>query len=184
VNFTFINRLKTSNILILSAITLYCVFLRYNSWLANQSIATFNDILNPSILAVATLVFLLSAATSYFAGQALKKETFSTTKSWLLLTQIIGFIFLGIVARELGYLHSLDTPFTYSSGLFGHIYYIVIYTFLAQLFLAIALMFLSYFRLEFPSNLFEAKQLTNLACRFWNMILISWIVIFFLLYLF
>ncbi len=55
--------------------------------------------------------------------------------------------------------------------------------FTAQLILAIVLMFLTYFQLEFSDQKEANLKLLNLSTSFWNTVVLLWVVVFFLLYL-
>lgn len=135
--------------------------------------------LGTSTLGFASFLLFLSSGTSILAGRMSK----GSAKTSLIFTQVFGLLFLGVLGRELGYLSQMELPFVMGANFYSSLYFIVMYVFIAELVLAIALLFLTYFQLEFSAENTATQKLLKLSTSFWNGIVVLWIVVFFLLYL-
>jgi cytochrome c oxidase subunit III len=148
-----------------------------------SSIMRPGGILETSLPAIATMILMFSSYTCHVAHHAIMHGNKGKAKSYLILTMVLGLIFLGIQGHEWGYFAGLKESFTIESGMFGTAFYMMTGFHGAHVAIGIVLLFLAYARLEM-NHMDEKRHFTILAASwYWHFVDIIWIGLFFTIYL-
>ena len=140
-------------------------------------------VLATQLPAIGTLVLVLSSFTVNIAHHAIKSGKITRAKNWLILTIVMGIVFLGIQAYDWGFLLQFD-KFTISKGVFGSGYYLMTGFHGMHVLVGLLMLGLVYWRLERgdynnPTYSFS----TDAAAYYWHFVDIVWIFLFFTIYL-
>jgi cytochrome c oxidase subunit III len=139
--------------------------------------------LSTSLPAIATLILMASSATMEWAHSALIRGKRRAANGWLLLTIVMGVVFLGFQGHEWGFLKTYD-QFTLTSGTFGTSFYIM--TGFHGLHVATGLVMLSIVWFRFQLGHFDPHRHFSFAAAswYWHFVDLVWICLFFTIYLF
>jgi cytochrome c oxidase subunit III len=137
----------------------------------------------PNAFLISTLVILLSSVSFFLAKQALKKENRQLTTIWLLITFVLGIVF--IYNQFSGFQEIIDLGYNFtgptSNVTMSYIYLIAVVHILHVVVGLICLLVVIYnhFRQKYSAS----KMLGfELASTFWHFIDILWVYLFLFLY--
>ncbi|HEY3296394.1 MAG TPA: cytochrome c oxidase subunit 3 [bacterium] len=133
--------------------------------------------------AIATLILMFSSATMQWAHTALLRDK-RRAASWLvLLTIVLGVVFLGFQGYDWGFLKVYD-KFTQTSGTYGTSFYSM--TGFHGLHVTVGLIFLMLVWIRLRLGHFDPKRHFSFiaATWYWHFVDLIWIFLFFTIYLF
>ena len=140
-------------------------------------------LLETSLPAIGTLILMFSSYTCHIAHHAMMHAEKGKAKTYLIVTVVLGLIFLGMQGHEWGYLHGMPEAFTSGSSLFGTLFYLMTGFHGAHVAIGIVLLALVYFRLEMD-HMDEKRHFSFIAASwYWHFVDVIWIVLFFTVYL-
>ncbi|MBI4057468.1 MAG: heme-copper oxidase subunit III [Elusimicrobia bacterium] len=139
------------------------------------------EMLGVPLATLNTFVLILSSVTMVLALDSVQKNNQKGLSRYLLLTVLLGFVFLGVKAYE--YHHKWAEGITLSSGLFGSFYYTL--TGLHALHVVGGIVFNLYIlvnalRGKYSSNHHERVEYAGL---YWHFVDLVWVILFPSLYL-
>ena len=132
--------------------------------------------------AIATLILMFSSFTCEVALKSIERGKKFNTKSFLLLTVVLGLVFLGFQGFEWGILLN-QYAFTVETNIYGTMFYMM--TGFHGLHVAIGIVFLilAYGRLEL-GQMNEQRHFSVIAASwYWHFVDVIWVLLFFSLYL-
>ena len=132
--------------------------------------------------AIATLILMFSSFTCELGLKSIEKGNVFKTKSWLLLTILLGLVFLGFQGMEWGVLIN-QYAFTVETNIYGTMFYMM--TGFHGLHVAVGIIFLilTYGRLEL-GQMNERRHFSVIASSwYWHFVDVIWVLLFFGLYL-
>ncbi|WP_034042899.1 cytochrome c oxidase subunit 3 [Wocania ichthyoenteri] len=137
----------------------------------------------PSAFIISTVIILVSSVTFILAKQALKKDNRQSTTMWLLVTLVLGIIF--IFYQFKGFQQIIDLGYNFtgptSNVTMSYIYLIAIVHILHVVVGLICLLVVIYNHFKQKYNV--SKMLGfELAATFWHFIDILWVYLFLFLY--
>lgn len=134
------------------------------------------EILNTPLLGFNTLVLLSSSLTMALALQAIQHGRQAALKRYLLLTALLGTLFL--VIKGCDYVHMWHKGFTISSSLFGSCYYLL--TGFHGLHVLSGVILLIYLWAAASRGVFSATQYGRIEYSglYWHFIDIVWVILF------
>lgn len=141
------------------------------------------DLFSLPLVAVATVALLTSSLTTALATHALQKGSLRGVQRWILVTTILGEIFLGIQAYEF-YEYMLHYGFGFETSAFSSAFYTLVgfhglhVSF--GLFWLLSLLFNSYLRNGISE---EMGSRIFVASLYWHFVDVVWVIIFSIVYL-
>ncbi|MGG3451446.1 cytochrome (ubi)quinol oxidase subunit III [Domibacillus aminovorans] len=162
--------------------SLFATYLALKDSVPSPDHALAKDLFELPLVFMMTMLLLTSSLTSVFAMYHMKNYNFKKMQTWLFITVVLGFGFLGCEIYEFNhYVHEYEHTFT--SSAFGSAFYTLVgfhgghVTF--GLFWIIALMVRNAKR---GLNLYNAPKF-YLASLYWHFIDVVWVFIFTVVYL-
>jgi cytochrome c oxidase subunit III len=139
--------------------------------------------LSTALPAIATLILMVSSATMQWAHAALAKGKRKAASNWVLLTFLMGIVFLGFQGHEWGFLREYD-KFTQTSGTFGTSFYSM--TGFHGLHVTVGLIMLGLVWMRLRMGHFDPQKHFSFAAAawYWHFVDAVWIFLFFTMYLF
>lgn len=133
--------------------------------------------------AIATLILMFSSATMQWAHTALMRDRRRAAGWLVLLTIVLGTVFLGFQGYDWGYLKVYD-KFTQTSGAFGTSFYSM--TGFHGLHVTVGLIFLMLVWIRLRLGHFDPQKHFSFiaAAWYWHFVDVIWIFLFFTIYLF
>ncbi len=132
--------------------------------------------------AIATLILMFSSFTCELGLKSIEKGDKFKTKSWLILTVLLGLVFLSFQGFEWGVLIN-QYGFTLETNIYGSMFYMM--TGFHGLHVAVGIIFLilAYGRLEL-GQMNERRHFSVIASSwYWHFVDVIWVLLFFCLYL-
>lgn len=164
-------------------------FIMFATLFATYAVLHNNTYGGPGILKMAglhhvlvlTLILSVSAFTCGLAMVAKAKESLSGAQFWLVVTFLLGIVFLGMQYHQLAFL--VHNGITWQGSAFLSVYFTLIGIF--GLHLAIALLWIVILLIQFVSQGLTNTMKTRLTCLslFWYFLNLVWILIFTIVYL-
>ena len=132
--------------------------------------------------ALATLILMSSSFTCEMGLKAIEKGKKFNCKSWLLVTALLGLIFLGYQGFEWGLLMT-QYGFTVETNVFGTMFYMMTGFHGLHVSLGILFLILAYGRLEL-GTMNEHRHFSIIAASwYWHFVDVIWVLLFFSIYL-
>jgi cytochrome c oxidase subunit 3 len=132
--------------------------------------------------AIATLVLMLSSGTCQWAHNLLRKGKRVASQRGILLTMVLGILFLGAQGYEWGFLKAYD-DFTLKNGAFGTSFFIMTGFHGLHVSIGIILLSIVYVRLRLGHFTAERHFSMIAASWYWHFVDIVWIFLFGTMYL-
>jgi cytochrome c oxidase subunit III len=132
--------------------------------------------------AIATLILMLSSVTCEFAHKALKQGNKFRAKTLVLVSAILGLIFLSFQGYEWGLMQT-HYAFTVDTNIFGTMFYMMTGFHGLHVSIGIIFLVLVYGRLEM-GQMDEKRHFSMIAASwYWHFVDVIWILLFFSIYL-
>jgi cytochrome c oxidase subunit 3 len=133
------------------------------------------------IPAAGTIILMLSSVTCEFAHKALLVSNRSLCKTWMVITLVLGLIFLILQGYEWGVLGGMG--FNLSTNIVGTLFYLITGFHGFHVVTGMMFLFLVYVRIEVGS--FDRKRhfSMNAASWYWHFVDVIWLLVFLTLYL-
>ncbi|MDT8435112.1 MAG: cytochrome c oxidase subunit 3 [Gemmatimonadota bacterium] len=139
------------------------------------------DLLNIPFITVTTFVLLMSSLMMVLALAAVQRDDMRQGKLWLLMTALLGLVFLGGQVYEFS--HFVHEGLGLGTNLFGASFYLLTGTHGAHVAIGV-LWLLTLFGLAVRGRLTAAHAETvEIAGLYWHFVDVVWIVLFTLIYL-
>jgi len=138
--------------------------------------------LETRIPAIATLILMSSSFTMQWAHQALLKGKMVLSQRWVLLSIILGTIFLSCQAYEWGFLKAFD-QFTLKSGTFGTSFYMMTGFHGLHVSMGLIVLTLTYVRLRLKHFTPQNHFFFTGSSWYWHFVDIVWVFLFGTIYL-
>ena len=129
------------------------------------------------IPALGLMMLLLSSATCEFAHKALLVNQRGLAKTWLIVTLVLGWAFMGLQGYEWAYLISYDN-FTLSTNIFGTQFYLITGFHGFHVITGILFLFLVYTRMEMGSLTPSRHFSMTAASWYWHFVDVIWLFVF------
>ncbi|OIK15160.1 cytochrome (ubi)quinol oxidase subunit III [Bacillus sp. MUM 13] len=162
--------------------SLFATYLALKDKVPNDGAALAKDLFELPLTFVATMLLLTSSLTSVYAIFHMKNRDFNKMQSWLVVTVLLGFGFLGLEVYEFNhYVHEFHHTFT--SSAFGSAFYTLVgfhgghVAFGLMWFLSLMLR-----NAKRGLNLYNAPKF-YIASLYWHFIDVVWVFIFTVVYL-
>ena len=139
------------------------------------------ELLNIPFITVTTFVLLMSSLMMVLALAAVQRNDMRQGKLWLLMTALLGLVFLGGQVYEFS--HFAHEGLGLSTNLFGASFYILTGTHGAHVFVGVLWLLTLFFlaaRGRLDARHAETVEITGL---YWHFVDVVWIVLFTLIYL-
>ena len=138
--------------------------------------------LDTHIPAIATLILMFSSLTCELSHKALKKGKRFRSKTMLVITALLGLVFLSFQGYEWGLLISHEN-FTVNTNMFGTMFYMMTGFHGLHVSVGIIFLILAYSRMEL-GHLDKKHHFSMLAASwYWHFVDVIWIFLFFSIYL-
>ena len=133
------------------------------------------------ITGVNTLILLVSGYTMYRAWQSVNRDNQKALTRWLLVTCILGVVFLSVQGFE--WMGLLRFGLTITSSLYGAMFYIIIGLHALHVFATVLIMM--YVWVRSTTGIYTAEKHTGvvLSFMFWLFVVLIWPVLYGLVYL-
>ena len=141
-----------------------------------------SDVISPwQIPLVNTLLLLTSSYTAHIAHEKLKHDLRKQFNAWLILTIILGLIFLSLQAYEYGHAYN-DLGLTLQSGIYGTTFFLL--TGFHGLHVTIGAIMLVIMLLRSVANHFEPQDHFGFqaASWYWHFVDVVWVFLFIFVY--
>lgn len=129
-----------------------------------------------------TVALVISSFTCEFSHKALIVGRRELSKNWLMLTMILGVIFLALQGYEWGYLRAYD-GFTLSNNIFGTAFYMITGFHAVHVMTGLIMLILVYARLELGSFDRERHFSMVAASWYWHFVDVIWVGVLISIYL-
>ncbi len=138
--------------------------------------------LDTRLPAIATLILMSSSFTIQWAHSLLQRRNFAWCKRFVVLTILLGAIFLWMQGNEWGFLKAYD-QFTVKSGTFGTSFFMMTGFHGLHVSIGLILLFITYIRLRLGH--FQDKRHFSFvaASWYWHFVDIVWVFLFGTIYL-
>ena len=140
-----------------------------------------DGLLDNTIPGIATLLMFGSNLFNNMITKSADAGKVSQMKNQLVITMLMGLVFIGLIGYEIGYYSGINFGTDYS--LFSNSYHMMVRLFYGHIALGVIVHFISYFRLEMDEAPEKNAKLIAFATTFWNMITYFWLILFVTLYL-
>lgn len=132
--------------------------------------------------ALATLILMSSSFTCEMGLKAIEKGKKLHCKSWILVTALLGLVFLGYQGFEWGLLIT-QYGFTVETNIFGTLFYMMTGFHGLHVSVGIIFLILAYGRMELGA-MNERRHFSIIAASwYWHFVDVVWVLLFFSLYL-
>ncbi|HDS01259.1 MAG TPA: heme-copper oxidase subunit III [candidate division Zixibacteria bacterium] len=138
--------------------------------------------IHTTLPAVATLILMFSSLTCEIGHLALKKGRRFRSKTFILITAVLGLIFLGFQGYEWGLLIN-QYSFTAETNIYGTLFYMLTGFHGLHVSVGILFLILVYGRLEM-GQMDQKRHFSMIAATwYWHFVDVIWILLFFSIYL-
>jgi len=138
--------------------------------------------LDTTLPAIATLMLMTSSATINRAHRLLLRNSKNASRRWVILTALLGAIFLSIQGYEWGFLRAFDN-FTATQGVYGTLFYVMTGFHGLHVATGLILLMLVYVRLRLGHFTVQRHFAFLAATWYWHFVDIVWIFLFGSIYL-
>jgi len=135
-----------------------------------------------SLPAIATLILMISSATVNRAHHLLQHGKNLASRRWVVLTIVLGVVFLTIQGYEWGFLKAFD-EFTFNEGVYGTLFYIMTGFHGLHVATGLLLLLLVYIRLTLGHFTPQRHFAFLAASWYWHFVDVIWIFLFGTIYL-
>lgn len=139
------------------------------------------DLFDIPLTTVSTFILLMSSLSVALAVQASQKADLKGLRRWLLVTVIMGLVFLGFQVYE--FTHFVNSGLTLSTNLFGTTFYVLTGTHGVHVALGVIWLALLYFTALRGDTKRANPVNVEVAGLYWHFVDIVWIVVFAVVYL-
>ncbi len=139
--------------------------------------------IDTTLPAIATLILMSSSVTMEYAHHLMIKGKKLAARRWVLLTIVLGVIFLGFQGHEYGFLKAYD-QFTIQSGVYGSQFFSMTGFHGMHVATGLVMLLIVWFRLR-VGHFDEKRHFSFVAASwYWHFVDIIWVFLFFTIYLF
>ncbi len=133
------------------------------------------------IPAVGTGILVLSSVTCEFAHKALISGSRSLSKNWIVITILLGLLFIGLQGYEWGLLMGKEGLYP-DTNVFGTLFYLITGFHGSHVITGLLLLILVYARLEAGNFTSKRHFALNAASWYWHFVDVIWLFVFFAVY--
>ena len=135
-----------------------------------------------AVTGINTALLLLSGYTMFQARRAIQKDLVKQLHKWLLLTGVLGLLFLGIQGSE--WVQLIGKGLTLQSGVYGGIFYVLIGCHAVHVLSAVIWLFIV-FGMALKGRFSAARYVCVDTCTiYWIFVVALWPILYVLVYLF
>ena len=135
-----------------------------------------------AVTGINTALLLLSGYTMFQARRAIQKDLVKQLHKWLLLTGVLGLLFLGIQGSE--WVQLIGKGLTLQSGVYGGIFYVLIGCHAVHVLSAVIWLFIV-FGMALKGRFSAARYVGVDTCTiYWIFVVALWPILYVLVYLF
>ncbi len=139
------------------------------------------ELLNIPLTTISTFILLMSSLAMALSVAAARRHDLRQTRMWLLVTAIMGSVFLGFQAYE--YTHFIHAGLTLSVNLFGSTFYVLTGFHGAHVAIGVIWLLALFFHTFRPVDPDRRALDVDVAGLYWHFVDLVWIVIFTVIYL-
>lgn len=139
------------------------------------------ELLNIPVTTVSTFILLMSSLAMVLAVAAARRHDLRQTRMWLLVTIVMGAVFLGFQAYE--YAHFIHSGLTLSVNLFGSTFYVLTGFHGAHVAIGVIWLLALFFHTFRPVDPDRRALDVDVAGLYWHFVDLVWIVVFTVVYL-
>ena len=133
------------------------------------------------ITGINTALLLLSGYTMFQAHRAIRKDQVKQLRNWLLITGVLGFLFLGVQGSE--WIQLIRKGLTLQSGVYGGIFYVLIGCHAVHVLTAVIWLFIV-FGMTIAGRFSAARYVGIDTCTiYWIFVVALWPILYVLVYL-
>ncbi len=133
------------------------------------------------ITGVNTVILLLSGYTMFKAVRRIPKNGHKELGYWLLLTGLLGGVFLLVQGSE--WIRLVRHGFTLSSGIYGSVFYVLIGCHAAHVLIAVLWLLVVFSRVKTGRHLADSFLGVDVCAIYWIFVVTLWPVLYVLVYL-